>query len=351
MQTRELLELLAEAAHVSELTRLLSAFSRRETARLGKPELIELANQTAGATYRYPNPEPALEVALAVGLVRKDEQLISLTDTGRLFLKERATHGLELSIEQASLLLGLFLDDPRMAEQIGALLRQFREGSTTRLEAKTMPAVWQESTRTAAKILQQLGILEDRAGNLCLNTVFESVLPQSVLALAGLSEQALWERLEAQRLRAREAEKLVVMEEQKRLVKLGRGDLAELVVRVSADNVSAGYDIESFEEDASRRLIEVKSSVGKAIRFEWSVREREIASENSDRYWIYFVPLAHLIKRRNVPIWMLRDPIALIRKGRLAESATSYVAWASAKATKRRGVESLIDSPMMEWPP
>src|SRR5437588_12258106 len=87
MPTKDLLELVSETGHVGDLARLLSAFERRRTIKLGRVALIELANQTAGASYRYPNPESAVELSLAVGLLRKEGPGVSLSEAGVQFLK------------------------------------------------------------------------------------------------------------------------------------------------------------------------------------------------------------------------------------------------------------------------
>ena len=282
--------------------------------------------------------------------MQKSGQVISLTETGRLFLKLQGDRKLDLNFEQGSLLFGLFLDDALMTSHIGSIFRQFAQGPGGRLEAKAMPTVWNDSTQTTARILQQIGVIEERAAMLCVNPAFDSVLPRYLLEMTALAEEAFWDRLEAQRQRAREAEELVVVEERKRLARLGRSDLAELVVRISAEDVAAGYDIESFEQDGWPRLIEVKSSVGRAIRFEWSIREREMASENRDRYWIYFVPLANVLQKRSLPIWMLRNPIALLRSGKLTEIPSSYVISANAHALRSGRQKAFIQEPLQEWP-
>lgn len=350
MPTKELLELVEETGHVGELSRLLSAFKQRRTRRLGKVELIELANQSAGASYRYPNPEPALKVAMAVGLLQRDKQGIFLTETGKLFLRLASDNKMEVTTEQASLLLGLFLDDSSMNVCVGSLFRVFGKGSSGRLEAKSSPSGWDGLTQTAAKIFQQLGVLEEYDSKLCLNINFESIFPRYLLELIALDEQALWDRLEAQRLRARKAEELVLLEEQNRLVRVGRSDLANLVVRVSAEDVSAGYDISSFESDGSPRLIEVKSSSGRAIRFEWSIREREVASVNSSRYWIYFVPLANMLEKRNLPILMLRSPATLISSGKLTETPSAFVVSAVNARISPRTINAVgIRELLREW--
>lgn len=350
MKTKELLELVEETGHVGELTRLLFVFKKRYTTRLGKIELIEIANQTAGATYRYPKPEAALNVALAVGLLQKDHEFVILTETGKLFLRLQGDDKLALTVDQESLVLGLLLDDDRTGIYIGSLFRHFGHGVSGRLEARSNPSTWNNSTQIIAKIFQQLGALEDYNGKLCLTSAFEVIFPRHLLALTALNEQALWDRLEAQRLRAKRAEELVVAEEKKRLLKIGRPDLAKLVIRVSAEDISIGYDIVSFNNDGLPRFIEVKSSTGRAIRFEWSVREREVASQNGTRYWIYFVPLSNILEKRTLPILMICDPIMLIGSGKLFETPSLFVVNAKARASLSAGSDICAREVLKTWP-
>ena len=58
-----------------------------------------------------------------------------------------------------------------------------------------------------------------------------------------------------------DAEKLVLRVEQARLIEFGRNDLAEQVS--FTNDGSMPYDIQSFNNDGTPRLIEVKSSVGR----------------------------------------------------------------------------------------
>ncbi len=348
---KQLLELIQETEHVSEVARLLSAFKKRHNARFGKIELIELANRTAGATYRYPNPESAIKLAVSIGLLQKDNQSLTLTDVGKQFLKYQGDDKLALTFDQASLFLGLFLDDRSTNNSVKALFKHFVENPRGQLHAKSTPSLWDTSTQTTARLFQQLGIFEEDEGKLFLNRAFESILPPFFLMVTALNEQALWDRLEAQRIRARQAEELVLVEEQKRLIKMGRAELAKLVVRVSAENVSAGYDIASFEHDGSPRLIEVKSSIGRAIRFEWSVKEREVAADNNDRYWIYFVPLANMLQNRIFPILMLNNPISLISSTKLIETPSSFVVYdAGEKTASFSANKSRVPELLKDWP-
>jgi hypothetical protein len=347
MEENELLDVLLETGNVAELNRLLSAFSRRRTAKLGSVELIELANHTAGADYRYPNPEPALRLAVRIELLRRAGRILSLTELGNTFVRARHVGDLDVSSQQATILLGLFLDDARMASNISDLINQFGKGTRDQLEAKTTPIGWEPEVQDTAKILQQLGMIAELDGQLFLSPGLEAVLPRTLLDRAALSEEALWKKLEAQRLRGRAAEEFVVLQEKRRLSQTGRRDLAEYVIRVSSENAGAGYDIQSFETDDSPRYIEVKSSIGKAVRFEWSSGERQFAKDNPEAYWIYFVPLSDLLQDRTVPIFMIRDPIALIRSKRLSEAASSFLVSEVARQALPRVTRS---EQLLEWP-
>src|SRR5690349_5711195 len=116
MEDNELLSLLVELGNLAELNRLLSPFSGRKIRRIGRVELVELANNSAGSDYRYPNPQTALEVGLRIGLLQRLGKTISLTGLGRMFLQSRDLTAFDPSSKQATILLGLFLDDPHFAE-------------------------------------------------------------------------------------------------------------------------------------------------------------------------------------------------------------------------------------------
>jgi hypothetical protein len=86
-------------------------------------------------------------------------------------------------------------------------------------------------------------------------------------------------------------ESFVVEIERKRLNSAGRADLATKVAWVSRERGDGlGYDIESFDEDGSSIVIEVKTTRG-GIRtpFFLSENERRVAAERCDAYRLYRV--------------------------------------------------------------
>ena len=81
-------------------------------------------------------------------------------------------------------------------------------------------------------------------------------------------------------------ELLVIQHEKTRLSRLGRSDLAELIVHVSEiEGDGAGYDIRSFKDDGSPLFIEVKSTRGGAeTSFFISAAELEFSERHPNDY-------------------------------------------------------------------
>jgi hypothetical protein len=311
--------------HPGELSRLLNVFHRLGASSIGIRELQELTDRTAGSSYRYPNPLGALGLAETLGLIRRSGKSVSLTQRGEFFSKSFSANPSDLSIDQGKLILGILLDEFDFRRRVRALIAKFGTGTDGTLQLHASVIGDTSEDRQTAIFLQQVGALGYRDGVLFVNMEFEEILPLDLISSARLDEETLWKRLEAQRLRARAAEEYVLEFEKHRLAKLGRPDLAELVVRISTLDVSAGYDIKSFESDGSPRRVEVKSSTGTKIRFEWSDLERTYAAKAKKIYWIYFVPLAHTLPNLPEPLAQIQDPVAEIASGRFLEKASSFI--------------------------
>lgn len=324
MPEKGLADLFLDAGHVGEVSRLLAIAQRHRHQPLRRRELIELVRRTAGAGHRYPRPVPALEVSLRLGLLaRTGLAAFRLTSLGDRFVQQGSLKTMDLSPVQGQLLLGLMLDDEEMLARTQEVVSLLREREDGRLGVRT-GSLMTVRVRETARLLQQLLVLAYVDGHLTVNREFEAILPEAIRSVAPMSEEALWRRLEEQRERALFVEKLVLEEERLRLRESGRADLADGVFRISESNVAAGYDIESFERDGSKRLIEVKSSTGRYIQFEWSVNERRVAEAFRRAYWVYFVPLAHSLPAQFCPTVMIRDPIGGIRRGSFTEVAVAF---------------------------
>lgn len=97
------------------------------------------------------------------------------------------------------------------------------------------------------------------------------------------------ERDENNRSLGRSGEQLVLAYEKYRLRSVGQKDLAESVVwTADVEGDGAGYDIASFKEDGSPRLIEVKTTNGyERSPFHISRNELSVSGANRD-HWVLF---------------------------------------------------------------
>jgi hypothetical protein len=107
-----------------------------------------------------------------------------------------------------------------------------------------------------------------------------------------VSQAELDERMELQRTRSALAEDHVVDLEKRRLHAAGAGHLAKEVVRISTEDVTAGYDILSFDRSGARRFIEVKSSAGPRSFFVLTRNEYDTARLKRGAYWLAWVGFA-----------------------------------------------------------
>lgn len=87
------------------------------------------------------------------------------------------------------------------------------------------------------------------------------------------------------------AEEIVIGFERERLVE--HPDLAKMVTHTAQLDVTAGYDIESFEAstDIAKRFIEVKAVSPYDFGFEWSIGEVRAAKYLQKQYFLYLLPV------------------------------------------------------------
>lgn len=68
-------------------------------------------------------------------------------------------------------------------------------------------------------------------------------------------------------------------------------DLVSKIKQISKENVAAGYDILSFDNQKSEKYIEVKTTSFNLNYFYMSINEWETAKKLNDKYFLYFVVL------------------------------------------------------------
>lgn len=136
-----------------------------------------------------------------------------------------------------------------------------------------------------------------------------------------LSLEQLKKQLERNELAGEKAE-LFVLEYEKRRLGL---PLSEKVRRISEIDVTAGYDIVSFDSPQSRepdRFIEVKavSSAG----FYWSKNEYEIAKLKGDMYYLYLIEIGSIDEQDYSPQIIQNPAVSVMDAEEWFVEAQSY---------------------------
>ena len=115
--------------------------------------------------------------------------------------------------------------------------------------------------------LQQLGLMTHEGSRVTFDAGLRPFVLDTPPARRRVSLAELDERLRLQRERADLAEEHVLGLERERLRAAGMDELADETIRVSVDDVMAGFDILSFDLTGRARHVEVKSSAGPRLFF------------------------------------------------------------------------------------
>lgn len=152
---------------------------------------------------------------------------------------------------------------------------------------------------------------EDRKTLFWVNPDFEEVLSHFCKKSSNaLTLEQLKLRLQANSIAGAKAESFVLEYEKRRISNLY---LQSQIKQISEIDVCAGYDIVSFESNASPsydRFIEVKA-ISRNLGFFWSKNELEIAKLKGEKYYLYLVDLSKITDNEYNPI-IVSNPASTI---------------------------------------
>ena len=296
-----------------EVARILWVWMQHDFVDATEDELSYWARQTAARTARFPNPRLGLlGLRKLNAVVEQDNDQLCLAPGLRAVCP-----GSDLGLEQLTRQIGIFLFERML------LLDEFRiplerclsfivmrdDAGTVEWEHVPIPEqrnpgwIWLQHLQLARHLGETL--LVDEA-------LFPFTTDTFTPPHRPLTQAELDQRLAAQRERSRLAEEMIVAMEQTRLREAGLPDLADGVARISDDDVTAGYDVLSFETTGDRRYIEVKSSAGPRAWFIWSRNEYEVARELEHSYWIAWVGWAARLPGGLCDVAWFPNPTAIL---------------------------------------
>lgn len=101
----------------------------------------------------------------------------------------------------------------------------------------------------------------------------------------------------------------VIDYEKHRLISDGKPELAEQIKHIALVDSSAGYDVQSYNIDGSKRHIEVKTTTqSKSAPFYISSNEVKVSSDFGGSYWIYRL-YGYDVNNKSVSFYMKNGPV------------------------------------------
>ena len=159
-------------------------------------------------------------------------------------------------------------------------------------------------------ILFTLGAIQSNDGSFIIAKGFEAHFAKLIEKKKTKTQAKLLEDLEKERQMGEEGESFVLNYEKRRCpftdYQLNR------IKQISLIDVSAGYDILSWEDETSnrRRYIEVKTFLG-PIHFHWSSGEIEASKMGLDDYCLYLVDYSQIENIEYIP-QIIRNPYKVV---------------------------------------
>jgi hypothetical protein len=274
--------------------------------------LTAWSQESASRTRLSPQPEIACELLDKLSLAQCGRDCELSIDRDVALAWADPDLGLErVSTPVALVILGRLLSCEDTALKIRAVL------ASIPLIPGSLEARWELIPPVVRKEpgwiwLQHLGLCEHHDGIIRCVPELRPYLLDSTYVARPMTQAELEERLKAQSECAALAETYVVRVEQDRLRKSGHDELAEGVYQISRDDVTAGYDVHSFEVDGQRRYIEVKASVGPRRHFFLSVNELTKGRQYGESYWLAWIGFAERLPDGPVDMAWFRNPMATL---------------------------------------
>jgi hypothetical protein len=240
------------------------------------------------------NHEETINFCVLSGIILKSDEFIKCSPLGKKILQTNFEKVWELNTSQKTLLIENCFLDGFYEEKSIAILKQFIPDNYK----KTFIFSKQDSSflyghPSDIQLLIQVGLILDSEKLMMVNPDFSKLL-SFLLSSKKMSYDELEQKLKIDKEVGDIAEQIVFEYEKDRLKNEESANVeSKLVQIISGTDVTAGYDLESFDGQTTdlkfNRHIEVKGSVNYDVSFYWSSGEIKASLEYENSYWIYFV--------------------------------------------------------------
>jgi hypothetical protein len=284
-------KLVPELNEISRILLAIKYLSGKE-----KPSNIGVIRYCQGQVIegRFPNHSETITFCRQIKLINIENQTLSLTEIGDEILTLNNENELEMNEAQKEFLILKCILNTRISLDVATIIKQFSITYSKRSfiwsESDSLPLVAEKGIIT---LLIQLGFFTETKNGLIVSSKYAIYAAKLRAQPNYLSPEKLARELDYSKKIGEIAEEIVLEFEKMRLIEDKQELKASLVQKISDLDVSAGYDIISFNGDEDdllpNRYIEVKGSNSKEMKFYWSRNEIEKAILLGNKYWIYFV--------------------------------------------------------------
>lgn len=250
---------------------------------------------------KIPNHEETISFSISSGMIIELENSLKMSLLGKKFLKANLEGIWDLNEEQNKILIeNCFLEGFLKDTTIEILKQFFPDNKRQTFVLSKSDEGFILGNPKFIRSLFQIGLLQEDDKSFFINPDFSRHF-SSIIKKQKMSIEELEYKMKIDKEIGDVAEKIILEYEKNRLKQESAISESSLVQIISSTDVSAGYDIESFDGKTAdlefNRHIEVKGSRRNDLSFYWSAGEIEKAKEMENSYWIYFVPGINLINQ------------------------------------------------------
>jgi len=308
---KNLFELFDSIGNLGEIILVLRSL---EEGCIEKWALKSSIYRQSGVSAKIPNADTLIEISLDLGMIEREyfrkKELIALSSSGRELIGFKYIEKDRLTEEQGKLLFLKIIEKSNNLPDVLSVINIFNTDTNGRYWIETGDKRINLLEDKILRLLQQLRIARFIDGNIIIEKQEKEWLTEILGTGMRIDKENLLKILEQRNKHGVIAEEFVLQVEKERLADSGRNDLADLVRRISDENVAAGYDILSFDGPESGvspdRFIEVKGNSANQILFYITRNELEMARRMRNKYWVYCVLNVESIKSRKLE--MFQDP-------------------------------------------
>ena len=277
-----------------EINRLLIVIDELQVNNQGKVlDVIEQCENIVLGGKRV-NHKNTINFCVSSGILLQNNEFLKYSPLGVKFFKANPEKVWDLNNLQKTLLIENCFLDGFYYEKTISILKQFLKDNKRKtfvFSKQNLPFLHGDPSHI--QLLKQIELILEDETKLFVNPEFSKLLSFQ-LSSKKMSYEELEQKLKINKEVGDIAEQIVLEYEKNRLKNDESANIeSKLVQIISATDVTAGYDIESFDGQTNdlkfNRHIEVKGSTNYDISFYWSSGEIKKSSELKESYWIYFV--------------------------------------------------------------